>query len=194
MLCPRQASGASAPGAAAARTGGGRKGVGFLLLLDVEMAAPVITVPAGTDSRDALLVDLGTLALSNALSWRGGEGAHDKKARCGLLLQPFALPVAVQGGDQHVRGISALWMRNVSKCPFGQKGPGTWLACMGFQLSSCRQQTAGMHACRGGTGSTASNHDDLVPSPQSQHDSPTSGGAAGGGRGHLCWLEHDSVD
>ena len=32
----------SAPGAAAARAAGGRRGVGFLLLLDVEMAVKVL--------------------------------------------------------------------------------------------------------------------------------------------------------
>ena len=43
------------------------------------LQAPVITIPAGTDSADAVLADLGQLALSNALSWHGGEGTHDKK-------------------------------------------------------------------------------------------------------------------
>ena len=55
------------------------KSVGTLLLLDVEMEAPVITMPRCSDSRDALEVDLGHLQLRNALSWRGGAGAGDKK-------------------------------------------------------------------------------------------------------------------
>ena len=79
----------SAPGAAAAKAAGGRRGVGFLLLLDVEMSAPVITIPAGTDSRDAVLADLGQLRLSNALTWHGGDGAHDKKVLQGFTCFPF---------------------------------------------------------------------------------------------------------
>ena len=53
--------------------------MGTLLLLDVEMEAPVITMPRCSDSRDALEVDLGHLQLRNALSWRGGAGAGDKQ-------------------------------------------------------------------------------------------------------------------
>ena len=53
--------------------------MGTLLLLDVEMAAPVITMPRCSDSRDALELDLGHLQLRNALSWRGGAGAGDRK-------------------------------------------------------------------------------------------------------------------
>ncbi len=56
----------------------------MLLLLDVEMEAPVISMPRCSDSRDALEVDLGHLQLRNALSWRGGAGAGDKKVK-GLL-------------------------------------------------------------------------------------------------------------
>ncbi|KAK9908805.1 hypothetical protein WJX75_003140 [Coccomyxa subellipsoidea] len=64
-----------------AKKGKPDKGVGFLLLLDVEMNAPVITIPRNTDSLDALEVDLGTFTLSNRIAWIGGEGnASDRKA------------------------------------------------------------------------------------------------------------------
>lgn len=63
-----------------AKKGKPDKGVGFLLLLDVEMNAPVITIPRNTDSLDALEVDLGTFTLSNRIAWIGGEGnASDRK-------------------------------------------------------------------------------------------------------------------
>jgi len=74
---------ASSAGAAQAGGGRGGKAVGTLLLLDVEMAAPVITMPRCSDSRDALEVDLGHLQLRNALTWRGGAGAGDRRARPG---------------------------------------------------------------------------------------------------------------
>lgn len=88
-----QPDGAASP-AGAPQAGGGRggKAVGTLLLLDVEMAAPVITMPRCSDSRDALEVDLGHLQLRNALTWRGGAGAGDRRARPRPASRPAAQP------------------------------------------------------------------------------------------------------
>ena len=57
--------------------------VGFLLLLDVEADAPVITMPRSSDSQDFLEVDLGTLKLTNHIAWLFGSSPRDK--RVGIL-------------------------------------------------------------------------------------------------------------
>ena len=69
-----------------AKKGKADKGVGFLLVLDVEMNAPVITIPRNTDSLDALEVDLGTFTLSNRIAWIGGKGnASDRKVKAAMI-------------------------------------------------------------------------------------------------------------
>ncbi len=63
-----------------AKKGKDATGVGFLLLLDVELNAPVIKMPRNSESLDALEVDLGTFTLTNRIAWVGGEGsASDRK-------------------------------------------------------------------------------------------------------------------
>ncbi len=57
-----------------------QSGVGFLLLLDVEAEAPVITMPRSSDSQDFLEVDLGTLKMTNHIKWLFGSNPRDKKA------------------------------------------------------------------------------------------------------------------
>ena len=57
-----------------------QSGVGFLLLLDVEAEAPVITMPHSSDSQDFLEVDLGTLKMTNRINWLFGTNPRDKKA------------------------------------------------------------------------------------------------------------------
>ena len=53
--------------------------MGFLLLLDVEMDAPVITMPRSSDSQDFLEVDLGELKMTNRINWLFGTSPKDKK-------------------------------------------------------------------------------------------------------------------
>jgi len=53
--------------------------VGFLLLLDVEAEAPVVTMPRSSDSQDFLEVDLGTLKMTNRINWLFGSNPRDKK-------------------------------------------------------------------------------------------------------------------
>ena len=57
-----------------------QSGVGFLLLLNVEAEAPVITMPRSSDSQDFLEVDLGTLKMTNHIDWLFGTNPRDKKA------------------------------------------------------------------------------------------------------------------
>ncbi|KAK9834254.1 hypothetical protein WJX81_000411 [Elliptochloris bilobata] len=114
------AAGAPADGAQAAAAAGASqasavkgKSTGTLLLLDVEMVAPVITMPRCSDSRDALEVDLGHLQMRNALSWRGGAGAGDKKAvlleEDWVVLRDMGAYVAEGGhrGDNLIRDYDA---------------------------------------------------------------------------------------
>jgi len=56
-----------------------QSGVGFLLLLDVEAEAPVVTMPRSSDSQDFLEVDLGTLKMTNRINWLFGSNPRDKK-------------------------------------------------------------------------------------------------------------------
>ena len=56
-----------------------QSGVGFLLLLDVEAEAPVVTMPRSSDSQDFLEVDLGTLKMTNRINWLFGSNPKDKK-------------------------------------------------------------------------------------------------------------------
>lgn len=53
--------------------------MGFLLLLDVEADAPVITMPRSSDSQDFLEVDLGTLKMTNHIAWLYGGSPRDKR-------------------------------------------------------------------------------------------------------------------
>ena len=53
--------------------------MGFLLLLDVEAEAPVITMPRSSDSQDFLEVDLGTVKMTNRIKWLFGTTPKDKK-------------------------------------------------------------------------------------------------------------------
>jgi len=73
-----------------AKKGKGDRGVGFLLLMDVELNAPVINIPRSSDSQDALEVDLGTFTLSNQIAWFGGEGSvSDRKVPFNLRPAPL---------------------------------------------------------------------------------------------------------
>lgn len=47
------------------------------LILDVDMEAPVITMPRGSDSKDAVKVDLGRLQVDNTVSWHRGNSLSD---------------------------------------------------------------------------------------------------------------------
>ena len=52
--------------------------MGFLLLLDVEADAPVITMPRSSNSQDFLEVDLGMLKMTNHITWLFGTNPRDK--------------------------------------------------------------------------------------------------------------------
>lgn len=62
--------------------------VGFLLLMDVEADAPVITMPRSSDSQDFLEVDLGTLKMTNCINWRFGSSPRDRKVRTYFAVGP----------------------------------------------------------------------------------------------------------
>lgn len=53
--------------------------MGFILLLDLDMDAPVITMPRHSESMDEIEVDLGSLHLSNTFSWSGGSSVDNPK-------------------------------------------------------------------------------------------------------------------
>ena len=45
------------------------------------MSAPVITMPRSSDASDSLVVDLGQLKLSNAVTWHGASSPTDRHVR-----------------------------------------------------------------------------------------------------------------
>lgn len=55
----------------------GNKEVGAILQMDIEMEAPVISMPRSSDSEDSLQIDLGFLNLHNSLKWIGGSTPED---------------------------------------------------------------------------------------------------------------------
>lgn len=55
----------------------GSKEVGAILQMDIEMEAPVISMPRSSDSEDSLQIDLGFLSLHNSLKWMGGSSPDD---------------------------------------------------------------------------------------------------------------------
>lgn len=55
----------------------GNKEVGAIIQMDIEMEAPVISMPRSSDSEDSLQIDLGFLSLHNSLKWMGGSGPDD---------------------------------------------------------------------------------------------------------------------
>ena len=57
--------------------GGKKEGVGMILMLDIDMEAPVITMPRGSDSKDTIVVDLGSLHLGNRVTWRNGDSVDN---------------------------------------------------------------------------------------------------------------------
>ena len=55
----------------------GSKEIGAVLQLDIEMEAPVISMPRSSSSQDSLQIDLGFLSLHNSLKWIAGSGTDD---------------------------------------------------------------------------------------------------------------------
>ena len=55
----------------------GDKEVGAIIQMDIEMEAPVISMPRSSDSEDSLQIDLGFLSLHNSLKWMGGSSPED---------------------------------------------------------------------------------------------------------------------
>ena len=61
----------------------------LVLQLDVDMEAPVITMPRSSNSGDAIKLDLGSLHLANTVAWVASATSQDKNvstllARAGL--------------------------------------------------------------------------------------------------------------
>ena len=68
----------------------GNKEVGAVLQMDIEMEAPVISMPRSSDSEDSLQIDLGCLKLHNSLKWIGGSSPEDLQvnlAFCVMMLR-----------------------------------------------------------------------------------------------------------
>lgn len=57
----------------------GAQEVGMVLQMDIDMEAPVISMPRNSDSQDCLQIDLGSFSLHNSLKWIGGSGTSDPK-------------------------------------------------------------------------------------------------------------------
>ena len=55
----------------------GDKAMGAIIQMDIEMEAPVISMPRSSDSEDSLQIDLGFLSLHNSLKWMGGSSPDD---------------------------------------------------------------------------------------------------------------------
>ena len=55
--------------------------VGAVLQLDIEMEAPVISMPRSSSSADSLQMDLGYLRLHNTVKWKGGSGKADAQVK-----------------------------------------------------------------------------------------------------------------
>ncbi len=53
--------------------------VGAVLQLDIEMEAPVISMPRNSDSQDSVQLDLGFVNVHNSLKWIGGLSVDDPK-------------------------------------------------------------------------------------------------------------------
>ena len=69
--------------------GKGRQAPPFVMQLDVEVEAPTFVLPRCTDSSDHMRVNLGSLGLSNAVSWALDDGTAQHQARtCQALPGP----------------------------------------------------------------------------------------------------------
>lgn len=57
----------------------GAQEVGMVLQMDIDMEAPVISMPRNSDSQDCVQLDLGSFSLRNSLKWIGGSSTSDPK-------------------------------------------------------------------------------------------------------------------
>ena len=64
----------------------GSKEVGAILQMDIEMEAPVISMPRSSDSEDSLQIDLGFLNLHNSLKWIGGSSPEDPQVNVAICV------------------------------------------------------------------------------------------------------------
>ena len=60
------------------------KEVGAVVQMDIEMEAPVISMPRSSDSQDSVQLDLGFVNLHNSLKWIGGSSTEDPKVSSGM--------------------------------------------------------------------------------------------------------------
>ena len=74
-------AGAEQPKDAAGAEAGAEGGqeVGMVLQMDIDMEAPVISMPRTSDSQDCVQLDLGSFSLNNSLKWIGGTSTSDPK-------------------------------------------------------------------------------------------------------------------
>ena len=66
-------------GTASAAAPEGTQEVGSVLQLDIDMEAPVISMPRTSDSQDSVQLDLGYINVHNSLKWFGGSSVEDPK-------------------------------------------------------------------------------------------------------------------
>lgn len=66
----------------------GNKEVGAILQMDIEMEAPVISMPRSSDSEDSLQIDLGFLSMHNSLKWIGGSRPDEPQVYCYQTASP----------------------------------------------------------------------------------------------------------
>lgn len=77
----------------------GNKEVGAVLQLDIEMEAPVISMPRSSDSEDSLQIDLGFLNLHNSLKWIGGSSPEDPQVNAAFCV----MMIWVSASSSHIR-------------------------------------------------------------------------------------------
>ena len=70
-------------GTASAAAPEGNQEVGSVVQLDIDMEAPVISMPRTSDSQDSVQLDLGYINVHNSLKWFGGSSVEDPKVYTG---------------------------------------------------------------------------------------------------------------
>ena len=66
-------------GTASAAAPEGTQEVGSVLQLEIDVEAPVISMPRTSDSQDSVQLDLGYINVHNSLEWFGGSSVEDPK-------------------------------------------------------------------------------------------------------------------
>ena len=85
----------------------GNKEVGAVLQMDIEMEAPVISMPRSSDSEDSLQIDLGFLNLHNSLKWIGGSSPEDPQVNAASCVTMIWVPDVTAASSSHIRNCLA---------------------------------------------------------------------------------------